>query len=60
MTKTTFSRPRPLFLKTMKLLNQDLKKRFLTEKNQASDAGFSQSCRFYAGNRKKTCLLLAF
>jgi len=30
--KTTFSRPRPLFLKTIKLLTQDHKKRFLIEK----------------------------
>jgi len=27
-----FSRPRPLFLKTIKLLNQDFKKRSLAEK----------------------------
>jgi len=31
-TKTTFSRLRPLFLKTIKLLTQDLKQRSLTEK----------------------------
>jgi len=47
------SRPRPLFLKTIKLLNQDLKKRSRTEKNQASDAGFAQSCGYYADNRIK-------
>jgi len=35
-------------------LAQDLKKRSLKEKNQASYAGFAQSCRNYAGNRKKT------
>jgi len=43
-TKTTFSRPRPLLLKTIKLLTQDLKKRSLTEKNQVSYADFAQSC----------------
>jgi len=31
----------------------DLKKCFLTEKNQASYAGFAQSYRNYAGNQKK-------
>jgi len=31
-TKTTLSRPKPLFLKTIKLLNQNLKKLSLTEK----------------------------
>jgi len=41
-------------------LAQDLKKRYLTEKNQASYADFSQSCRNYAGNRKKPWLLPAF
>jgi len=51
-TKTTFSRPRPLFLKTIKLLTQDLKNVPL-QKNQASYAGFDQSCRNHAGNRKK-------
>jgi len=39
-TKTTFSRPRPVFLKTIKLLIQDLKKCFLTKKGQL--------CRFCA------------
>jgi len=41
-------------------LAQDLKKRFLTEKNQASYADFAQSCRNYAGNRKKNWLVPAF
>jgi len=41
------------FKRPSKLLIQDLKKRFLTEKNQASYAGFAQSCcRYYAGDRK--------
>jgi len=33
-------------------LVQYLKKRFLTEKNQASYTDFAQSCRNYIGNRK--------
>jgi len=48
-----FSRPRPLLLKTIKLLTQDLKKTFHYRKNQAIYAGFAQSCQYYAGNRKK-------
>jgi len=36
-------------------------KTFLTEKNQASYAGFAQSCQYYAGTvTEKTCLLPAF
>jgi len=59
-TKTTFSRPRPLFfLKTIKLLTQDLKKRSLTEKIRPvmpvlpSHAGIMPVT-------EKTCLLPAF
>jgi len=41
-------------------LAQSLKKRSLTEKNQASYVGFAQSCRNYAGNRKKIdCYMLS-
>jgi len=58
-TKTTyFSRPRPLFQdqdhRFFKLLIQDPKKTFPNRKKSG------QSCRFYAGNRKKACLLPAF
>jgi len=41
-------------------LAQDLKKRSLTEKNQASYAGFAQSCRNYAGKRKKKKIIAGF
>jgi len=34
-TKTTFSKQRPIFLMTIKLLTKDLKKRFLTEKKSS-------------------------
>jgi len=49
-------RPRPLFLKTIKLLTQDLKI-FPYRKNQASYAGFDQSCRNYV---EKTLLIIDF
>jgi len=49
-TKTTyFSRPRPLFLKTIKLKIQDLKKRTLTEKI----GPVMPVLPSHAGNRKK-------
>jgi len=53
-TKTTFSRPKPrlLFSKSIKLLNQDLKKTFPYRKNGPVKPVLPS----HAGNRKKTCL----
>jgi len=59
-TKTTFSRPRPFSLKTIKLLTQDFKSTFPFRKKSGQLCGFAQSCRYYAGNRKKPGLLPAF
>jgi len=72
-TKTTYSfkpRPRPVrkrprprfhdqdrFFKDHQIINPRPQKMSHYGKNQASYAGFSQSFRNYAGNRKKTCML---
>jgi len=40
------------FFNDYQIINQDLKKHSLSEKNQASYAGFVQSCRYYAVTEK--------
>jgi len=52
-TRLLFQDQARFFLKTIKLLIQDFKKRSLIEKNQSSYAAFDQSCQNYAGKRKK-------
>jgi len=61
--KSVKSRPIPFFqdqdhfFKVYQIINPRPQKTALTEKMLAGYAGFSQSCRYYAGNRKNTCLL---